>query len=326
MTILVTGAAGFIGFHVVKTLIQMGEKVVGVDNLNDYYDVALKKGRLSQLTVSPNFSFYKADIADQESIESIILDNNDLTSVIHLAAQAGVRYSKINPYSYEHANLRGLLVLLENVRSLRRLQHFIFASSSSVYGSLTKLPYSIKDTTDKPISFYGATKKGGEAICHSYAHLYSIPVTCLRFFTVYGPWGRPDMAAHLFTKNILSGEAINVFNHGEMRRDFTYIDDCVAGVLGCIDGAPASIKGVAPFAVFNIGNSRSEKLLDFINIIEDKVGSKAIINYLPMQDGDVRETYADIEETKQAFGFDPKTNIDEGLGKFVRWYRDYYKI
>ena len=326
MTILVTGAAGFIGFHVVKTLIQLGEKVVGIDNLNDYYDVVLKKSRLSQLTESPNFLFYQADLADQESIEKIISDNNDLTSVIHFAAQAGVRYSRINPYSYEHANIKGLLVLLETVRSLCRLQHFIFASSSSVYGSLTKLPYSIKDTTDQPISFYGATKKGGEVICHSYAHLYSIPVTCLRFFTVYGPWGRPDMAAHLFTKNILSGEAINVYNHGDMRRDFTYIDDCVAGVLGCIAGAPTSIQGVAPFAIFNIGNSRSEKLLDFIRIIEDKVGNKAIINYLPMQDGDARETYADIEESKQVLGFEPKTNIDEGLGEFIRWYRDYYKI
>ena len=325
MTILVTGVAGFIGFHVAKNLTEKGQTVIGIDNLNDYYDVNLKKARLDQLVASPLFSFHRADIADKYSIEPIVSNNKEITCVIHLAAQAGVRYSLVNPYSYVRANLHGVLVLLEVVRSLSRLEHFIFASSSSVYGGSRNLPYSITDKSDKPISFYGATKKGGEGICHSYSHIYNIPITCLRFFTVYGPWGRPDMAAYIFTKKILSGEQISVFNHGNMRRDFTYIDDCVAGILSCMSKQPVSINSAAPFTVFNIGNSRSEKLMDFIKIIECEIGREAIIKFLPMQKGDVAETYADIEETKKAFGFDPKIDISEGLVHFIRWYKDYHK-
>ena len=326
MKTLVTGAAGFIGFHVSKKLAESGQKVIGIDNLNDYYDVALKYARLDQLNNLPFFSFEKANIADQGSMEKIFSANRDITQVIHLAAQAGVRYSLINPHAYQHANLQGLLVLLELTRNLTNLEHFIFASSSSVYGNLQKLPYSTKDDTNKPISFYGATKKSGEVICHSYSHIYGMPMTCLRLFTVYGPWGRPDMAAYLFTQQILAGSSINVFNNGHMRRDFTYIEDCVAGVVTCVFKGPEKFYDEAPFAVFNIGNSQSESLMDFIKIIEREVGREADIKFMPLQKGDVVETYADIEETKNAFGFDPKTNISEGLINFIGWYRDYHEV
>ena len=326
MKTLVTGAAGFIGFHVSRKLAESGQTVIGLDDLNDYYDVTLKHARLDQLESLPSFTFKKANVADQESMERVFEDNQDITHIIHLAAQAGVRYSLIDPYTYQHVNILGLLVLLERTRGLKNLEHFIFASSSSVYGNLPNLPYSTKDNSNKPISFYGATKKCGEVMCHSYSHIYSIPMTCLRFFTVYGPWGRPDMAAYLFTKQILAGNPIKVFNHGDMRRDFTYIEDCVAGVVNCVSTKPLIRNGEAPFAVFNIGNSRSESLMDFINIIERELGREAKIKYLPLQKGDVVETYANIDEAKNTFGFDPKTNISEGLIKFIGWYRDYHKV
>ena len=323
---LITGVAGFIGFHVARALIDKGAVVVGIDNLNDYYDVSLKEARLEKLQGSSLFEFYREDIVNQQEIQQIFDDNQDISCVIHLAAQAGVRYSLIDPQSYQRSNLEGVLVLLEAVKSLPCLDHFVFSSSSSVYGGLTELPCKVTDVTDKPISLYAATKKGGEVMCHTYAHLYGIPVTCLRFFTVYGPWGRPDMAVFVFTKKILSGASINVFNNGNMRRDFTYIDDIVAGVLACIAKPPSSGSGEAPYAVFNIGNNRSEKLMDFIRILEKELGHKAEINFLPMQKGEVMETFADIENTKLVFGFDPKTNISEGVHNFILWYREFYGV
>ena len=326
MKTLVTGVAGFVGFHVTRNLAESGQAVIGVDDLNDYYDVTLKHARLDQLKSFPSFTFKKSNIADREAMERVFEDNKDITHIIHLAAQAGVRYSLVDPYTYQHVNILGLLVVLELTRGLKNLEHFIFASSSSVYGNLPNLPYSTKDHSNKPISFYGATKKSGEVICHSYSHIYSIPMTCLRFFTVYGPWGRPDMAAYLFTQQILAGNPINVFNHGDMRRDFTYIEDCVAGVVNCVSTKPLIINDEAPFAVYNIGNSRSESLMDFINIIERELGREAKIKFLPLQKGDVVETYANIEDAKNTFGFDPKTNISEGLIKFIDWYRDHHKV
>jgi len=326
MKMLVTGAAGFIGFHVARALIDKGEAVVGIDNLNDYYDVSLKEARLAILQGSELFDFYREDIVNWQAMQQIFDDHQDISCVIHLAAQAGVRYSLIDPQSYQRSNLEGVLVLLEVAKSLPDLDHLVFSSSSSVYGGLTTLPCKVTDVTDKPMSLYAATKKAGELMCHTYAHLYGIPVTCLRFFTVYGPWGRPDMAVFVFTKKILSGEPIDVFNNGNMRRDFTYIDDIVAGVLACVAKPPALGSGEAPYAVFNIGNHRSEKLMDFIGILEKELGHKAEINFLPMQQGEVLETFADIENTRQAFGFEPKTNISDGVRNFILWYREFYGV
>ncbi|MBO31948.1 MAG: protein CapI [Rhodospirillaceae bacterium] len=324
MTVLVTGAAGFIGFHLARALLENGREVVAIDNLNDYYEVTLKKARLDQLSSQSGFTFYQLDIADQSGMEKLVADHPEITGVLHMAAQAGVRYSLENPMAYAETNLQGQVQLLEVCRRLKKMEHFVFASSSSVYGGRKDLPFSVEDRTDKPVSLYATTKRSGELMCYSYAHLYDMPVTALRFFTVYGPWGRPDMAYYMFTRDVLAGKPINVFNNGEMRRDFTYIDDVTRGVLCCLKSPPQRDQDDAPFALYNIGNNRSENLMDFIAVIEKETGKKAEIDFQPMQPGDVKETFADIESAKQDFGFDPVTGIAEGLPNFIKWYRDYY--
>jgi UDP-glucuronate 4-epimerase len=272
------------------------------------------------------FKFERLDIADREAVAGLIGEHGHITGVVHLAAQAGVRYSLVNPYAYIRSNVEGHLSLLEACRGLDRLDHFVFASSSSVYGGNTKLPFSITDPVDTPLSLYAATKRSMELISHSYAHVYGMPLTGLRFFTVYGPWGRPDMAAFIFIRKILAGEPIPVFNDGNMKRDFTYIDDITAGVLSCFDKPPAEDGEGPPSRLYNIGNNVSEPLMRFISVLEDALGQKAEIDFQPMQTGDVPETFADITETERDFGFKPKTTIDEGLPRFVEWYRDYYGV
>lgn len=326
MTVLVTGAAGFIGFHASLALLAAGETVVGVDSVNDYYDPSLKEARLKVLGENGGFTFQRLDIADRDAIAEVIRRHPDVTRVVHLAAQAGVRYSLVDPFAYTRANVEGHLVLLEACRGLERLDHFVFASSSSVYGGNTKLPFSVADPVDTPLSLYAATKRAGELISHSYAHVYRMPITGLRFFTVYGPWGRPDMAAFIFIRKILAGEPIEVFNNGDMKRDFTYIDDIIAGLTACVANPPAVADGKPPFKLYNIGNNAAEPLMRFISVIEDALGRKAEVQFRPMQTGDVKETYADITETKRDFGFAPTTPIDVGLPKLVAWYRDYYGV
>jgi UDP-glucuronate 4-epimerase len=321
MTVLVTGAAGFIGYHTCKVLLDAGRPVIGIDNLNNYYEVSLKQARLSVLQEIKGFTFIKADISDQDAMASVVSANPSISEVVHLAAQAGVRYSLIDPFAYLRANVEGHLVLMESVRELKNLKHFVYASSSSVYGNSQKLPLAVGDPTDSPQSLYGATKKTMELFSHSYGQLYGLPQTGLRFFTVYGPWGRPDMAPMIFSRKILAGEAIDVFNNGKMARDFTYVEDIVAGVIGCLANPP---KNDVINPIYNIGNNNAESLMRFIEILEDALGIKAEINFMPMQPGDVKETYADIEATRRDFGFEPKTALDEGILKFVEWYREYY--
>ncbi|MEK9752214.1 MAG: NAD-dependent epimerase/dehydratase family protein [Rhodospirillaceae bacterium] len=326
MTVLVTGAAGFIGSVVSHVLLDRGDKVVGVDNLNDYYDPTLKQARLERLQARKGFSFHKLDIAERVPVEAVFTHYPDITGVIHLAAQAGVRYSLVNPYAYTRSNIEGHLVLMEAARRAKKLKHFVYASSSSVYGANTDFPFSVEDRTDSPVSLYAATKKSMELISESYARMWGLPLTGLRFFTVYGPWGRPDMAAFIFIRKMLAGEPIPVFNNGDMKRDFTYIDDIVAGVVACLDRPPAAdaTNHMRPHAVYNIGNNRSEDLMHFIGVIEGALGIKAEIDFQPMQPGDVKETYADIEATKRDFGFQPSTTIEQGLPRLVAWYREYY--
>jgi UDP-glucuronate 4-epimerase len=319
-TILVTGAAGFIGAAVSRALLARGEMVIGIDNLNDYYDVRLKEARLATLTPNSNFSFRKIDIADRDAV--LALKSESITGIVHLAAQPGVRYSLENPYAYVTANVIGQVTMLELARALPALKHFVYASSSSVYGANTKTPFAVGDAVDHPNSLYAATKRTDELFGHTYAHLYGIPSTGLRFFTVYGPWGRPDMAPILFARAIAAGESIRVFNHGEMWRDFTYIDDIVDGVLRALD-RPAS--GSPPHAIYNLGNNKSEKLMDFIAAIEAAMGRKAQMKMEPMQPGDVPSTYADIEASTRDLGFAPTTPISVGIPKFVDWFRDYYR-
>ncbi len=323
MKILITGAAGFIGFHIAQALLAQGAQVIGIDNLNDYYDVNLKQARLAYLTPHKNFVFCQDDIADTEAMETVVKNYPDITHVIHLAAQAGVRYSLVNPYAYIHTNVMGHTVMLEAARRLPNLRHFVYASSSSVYGNNTKLPFVETDNVDQPASLYAATKKTAELTAHTYSHLYNIPTTGLRFFTVYGPWGRPDMAAYIFTKKIFDGEPIDVFNHGAMQRDFTYIDDIVTGVLGAMQTVP---NGAVPYAIYNLGNHRSEKLLDFIGALEAATGRAALMNFAPLQPGDVPATYADITAATQAFGFAPATSIAVGIPRFVDWYKTYHQL
>lgn len=320
---LVTGAAGFIGFHLCTALLACGETVVGVDSLNDYYDPALKHARLSQLTASKCFTFLQGDVADHEAfVKSLAPFTPHITHVIHLAAQAGVRYSLQAPFAYTHANVNGQLSILELCRHhLPKLQHLLYASSSSVYGANRSLPFTVEERTDHPVSLYAATKKAAELITESYVRMYKIPCTGLRFFTVYGPWGRPDMAYFSFTQKILKGDTIQVYNQGQMLRDFTYVDDIVAGILGASGHVPS---GDVPHHLFNLGNHRSELLLDMIQILEDALGKKANIDWQPMQTGDVLDTYADIEASTQAFGFTPTTPLSVGLPKFVEWYRTFY--
>jgi UDP-glucuronate 4-epimerase len=319
--ILVTGAAGFIGAAVCQALMERGDAVLGIDNLSDYYDVRLKEARLARLKSDKFFSFRKADIADKDAI--LAMGAEGFTGIVHLAAQPGVRYSLENPYAYVSANVMGQAVMLELARASAGLKHFVYASSSSVYGANKKTPFAVGDAVDHPNSLYAATKRADELFGHTYAHLYGIPCTGLRFFTVYGPWGRPDMAPMLFAKAITAGEPIKVFNHGEMWRDFTYVDDIVAGVLKALD-RPAT--GTPPHALYNLGNNRSEKLTDFIAEIEKALGKKAEKIMLPMQPGDVPATYADIDASQRDLGFAPTTPISAGIPKFIAWFKDYYGV
>ncbi|MGE0588256.1 MAG: NAD-dependent epimerase [Cyclobacteriaceae bacterium] len=332
-SVLVTGAAGFIGFHLSKRLLELDFRVIGIDNLNDYYEVTLKQARLDILSRIPNFSFHKVGLEDKSGLD--VFQNEKVNYVVNLAAQAGVRYSLQNPYAYLDSNLAGFLNVLEACRH-NKTEHLIYASSSSVYGANKKMPFSVHDNVDHPISLYAATKKANELMAHTYSSLYKIPTTGLRFFTVYGPYGRPDMALFLFTKAILEGKAIDVYNHGKMRRDFTYVDDIVEGIVRLLptipQGDPAwngmepdPASSFAPYRVFNIGNNRPVELLHFIEVLEEKLGKKAIKNLLPIQPGDVPETYADIDALEEAVGFRPTTSIEDGIGKFVDWYRMYYK-
>jgi UDP-glucuronate 4-epimerase len=325
MAVLVTGSAGFIGAHVSRALLARGEQVVGVDNLNDYYDPALKRARLQWLGTEQGFVFEQADIADLDAITELARRYRDsVTDVVHLAAQAGVRHSLIKPFDYVQANLQGHMVMLEVCRhELPQLRHLVYASSSSVYGGNTKIPFSVEDPVDQPVSLYAATKRADELMSHCYSHLYRIPATGLRFFTVYGPWGRPDMAAYLFADAIMHGRPIRLNNHGEMERDFTYIDDIVEGVLAALDRPP---QGGVPHAIYNLGNHRPVTLSHFVATLEDALGVKAEIELAPLPPGDVVRTYADIEASRRDLRFEPKVPIEEGLPRFVAWYRQYHKI
>ena len=332
MKYLVTGAAGFIGANVSKRLCAMGHEVVGIDNLNDYYDVGLKLARLAPLEALSNFRFIKQDLADREGIAALFAQQG-FQRVIHLAAQAGVRYSLDNPLAYADSNLVGHLTILEGCRH-HKIEHLVYASSSSVYGLNQKMPFSTEDSVDHPISLYAATKKANELMSHTYSHLYQLPTTGLRFFTVYGPWGRPDMALFKFTKAILAGDTIDVYNHGDLSRDFTYIDDIVEGIIRVQDKPPSSTpdwhvetgtpaNSSAPYRVFNIGNGSPVQLLDFITALERALGIEAKKQFLPMQPGDVHSTWADTEDLFKAVGYKPQVDINTGVGRFVEWYRAF---
>ncbi len=334
-TALVTGAAGFIGFHLSKRLLEGGCRVIGIDNLNDYYDVRYKTGRLEQLESDPGFTFVKIDLADRKGLEKVF-QNNAVDVVVNLAAQAGVRYSLVNPHAYVESNLVGFVNILEGCRH-HRVRHLVFASSSSVYGANTRMPFSVHDNVDHPVSLYAASKKANELMAHTYSHLYGLPCTGLRFFTVYGPWGRPDMALFLFTKAILEDKPIQVFNHGNMRRDFTYIDDIVEGVVRVMARPPEPNPdwrgdrpdpgtSYAPYKVYNIGNNNPVELMDFISTIEKSVGKTAKKDFMDLQPGDVPDTYADIDDLVKDVGFKPDTSIEEGIERFMHWYRWYHKV
>jgi UDP-glucuronate 4-epimerase len=326
VTYLITGAAGFIGYHLTRALLERGEQVIGLDNLNPYYDVALKEARLAQLEPQRGFSFHKIDIAGRDRVFEIVKANPGIHTVVHLGAQAGVRHSLIDPYSYVHSNLMGQVVMLEAARLLPRLEHFIYASSSSVYGRNAKQPFSIGDRTDHPISLYAATKKADELMVESYSWIYRIPATGLRFFTVYGPWGRPDMAYYSFSHAIVTGKPIRVFNHGKARRDFTYIDDIIAGVLAAARHPLPDKLGASMHRVYNLGHNRPEQLLDFIAILERELGREAEKIFEPLPPGDLVETCADITSSQQDFGYDPATGLAEGLHRFVQWFKSYHGI
>ena len=313
--VLVTGAAGFIGFHTAKALLNKGTKVIGIDNLSTYYDVSLKKARIAQLILDANFTFYHENINNFEALKKIFSQNH-IDIICNLAAQAGVRYSIENPFVYQESNIKGFLNLLEMARKFP-VYNFVYASSSSVYGNNTKLPFSVEDNVDTPISLYAATKRSDELMAFTYNHLYNIPLTGLRYFTVYGPWGRPDMALFIFTRAILNKKPIDIYNFGKMKRDFTYIDDIV-------DGTISSLNNPFPYELFNLGNSKTVQLMDLITLIEKELGIEAKKNFLPLQPGDVPETYADIEKSKKMLGFNPKTSINIGIRNFIHWYRNHY--
>jgi UDP-glucuronate 4-epimerase len=334
-TILVTGAAGFIGFHVTQRLLAEGRQVIGIDSLNAYYDPRLKEARLEMLKAQPGFSFQRLDLADRAAMKDLFAEHR-FPAVVHLAAQAGVRYSLENPHAYVDANLEGFINVLEGCRH-HGCGHLLFASSSSVYGANTKLPFSVRDNVDHPISLYAASKKANELMAHSYSHLYRLPATGLRFFTVYGPWGRPDMAMFIFAKAILAGQPVRLFNHGKMRRDFTYVDDVVQAVVRLIgrppqgnpdwDGnRPDPGTSAAPWAIYNIGNNHPEDLMHVISLLETEFGRSAIKEMLPMQPGDVEATYADVADLERDIGFRPATPIEDGIARFAKWYRDYHRI
>jgi UDP-glucuronate 4-epimerase len=322
--VLVTGCAGFIGFHVSQRLLETGFAVLGLDNLNAFYNEGLKEARLALLKRYPQFQFIQADISNREQMEEVF-HQQDFGPIVHLAAQAGVRYSLEQPHVYVQSNVVGFVHLLEEARK-KMTPHFVFASSSSVYGANTKIPFAESDNVDHPISLYAATKKSDELIAHVYAHLYRLPVTGLRFFTVYGPWGRPDMALFKFCKAILEGTPIDVYNQGQMQRDFTYVDDVVEGVVRAMDKPASPDDQAAPYQIYNIGNHQPVELLRLIQVLEQKIGRKAVMKSLPMQPGDVPVTYADIDKLAAAIGYRPQTSIEEGVGRFVDWYRDYYKV
>jgi len=331
--VLVTGAAGFIGYHLADRLLGEGMPVVGVDNLNDYYDPSLKQARLDRLAGRPGFSFERLDVADGDGMSRMFAENH-FACVVHLAAQAGVRYSIENPHSYVESNLVGFLNILEGCRH-QHTPHLVYASSSSVYGANTRVPFSVEDSVDHPVSLYAATKRANELMAHTYSHLYGLPTTGLRFFTVYGPWGRPDMAMFSFTRRILAGEPIDVYNHGDHQRDFTYIDDIVEGVVRVMRRpatpdpawnamAPEKATSAAPWRVYNIGNNRPEELMELIAILEQELGRTAEKRMLPMQPGDVQATFADVDALERDFGYRPRTSLENGVAKFVAWYREYY--
>ncbi len=333
--ILVTGVAGFIGYHVARRLLERGDRVLGLDNVNAYYDVRLKEARLAQLSPFERFRFVKLDLADRNGVRALFADH-PIRRVVHLAAQAGVRYSLVNPHAYTDSNIEGFMNILEGCRHAQ-VEHLVYASSSSVYGGNTRMPFSVHDNVDHPVSLYAASKKANELMAHCYAHLYKIPCTGLRFFTVYGPWGRPDMALFIFTKAILEGRPIEVFNYGRMQRDFTYIDDIVEGVVRTLDRTaqpdpawsgerPDPGASSAPFRLYNIGNHQPVDLLRFIEVLEQALGKKAEKKLLPMQPGDVPATYADIDDLTRDVGFKPTTPIEVGIPRFVQWYREYYNI
>ena len=333
-SILITGAAGFIGFHLSRCLLDQGDTVTGVDNLNAYYDVTLKEARLAMLREKENFHFLRADIADQEAMKRLFAENQ-FDIVVNLAAQPGVRYSLINPYAYVESNLTGFMNVLEGCRH-QQVKHLVYASSSSVYGANTKMPFSVHHNVDHPVSLYAATKKANELMAHSYAALYQLPCTGLRFFTVYGPWGRPDMAYFLFTRAIQEDRPIDVFNDGKMMRDFTYIDDIVEGVVRVMEHVPRpdrawngdhpdASSSFAPYRLYNIGNNQSISLKDFIAILEKELGREARKNFLPLQPGDVPATYADVDNLAADIGFKPATPIEDGIKQFIEWYRGYHK-
>ena len=335
MKVLITGTAGFIGSNVAHRLLDRGDEVIGLDNLNDYYDVQLKKDRLARVACKDGFTDIRMDLEDRDGIAKLFSQHKP-DRVVHLAAQAGVRYSLINPHAYIDSNIQGTTNILEGCRH-NEVEHLVYASSSSVYGANTKMPFSVHDNVDHPVSLYAASKKANELMAHTYSHLYQLPTTGLRFFTVYGPWGRPDMALFLFTKAILEGKPIDVFNYGKCRRDFTYIDDIVEGVIRTLDNiatpnpdwsgdTPDTGTSYAPFKVYNIGNNQPVELLRFIEIIEECLGMKAEKNLLPLQPGDVPATYANVDDLMKDVGFKPETSIDHGIGQFVDWYRDYYKV
>lgn len=322
MSILLTGSAGFIGFHVATRLLERGEQVVGIDNLNAYYDVRLKEARLAKLRIHPGFTFHKLDVADRDGVFDLISSHAGIRDVIHLAAQAGVRHSLKDPYTYIDTNIMGTLVILEAARRCLDLRGLVYASSSSVYGANVKQPFSTEDRVDHPVSLYGATKRSCELMAESYSRLFGLPITGLRFFTVYGPWGRPDMAAYLFTSAILAGQPIRVFNEGRMARDFTYVDDIVTGVVAAVErpGRPGEHR------IYNLGNNRPERLLDFIATLERILGCTADKQLLPMQAGDVEASFADIDTAQRDLDFEPKVTIETGLARFVEWYKEYHGV
>jgi UDP-glucuronate 4-epimerase len=335
MKVLVTGTAGFIGNELALRLLARGDEVIGVDNLNDYYDVSLKQARLARVIDHANFTDERVSIEDRAAMEAIFKKHQP-QRVVNLAAQAGVRYSLKNPHAYVDSNLVGFMNILEGCRH-NNVEHLVYASSSSVYGANTKMPFSIHHNVDHPVSLYAASKKANELMAHTYSHLYSMPTTGLRFFTVYGPWGRPDMALFIFTRKIIAGEPIEVFNYGKCRRDFTFIDDIVEGVIRVLDKVPQSNTAwngdapdpgtsKAPYRIYNIGNNQPVELLKFIEVIERNIGKEAIKELLPLQPGDVPETFADIDDLMNDVGFKPNTSIEDGIARFIKWYKDYYKV